>query len=561
MKSLCLMQAFTASLTSILKNNYIFLNSTGMEENMYTGGYDIALQFDEELFNRALAAMYYKGMFYVKNKYAIDYPGLPPALKKYADISYMVKLSSPPFIDFVGADSVNVILYPHVILYILGGITVELDADLTASVKVVYSSGDHSIKLDFSSSRIASIHLHDTLDLDKDSLKKLNGAVAAVVQSGLLQNMETVAIPANLFQLQVPTVPDTIRLSVNRFDGKVMDGNCFQAGIDLFQNAGGVFSAIQLGAQADYKMAITEKVVQQIIDFWWQNTTMSKTFSESASEDLTDIQTIVNDVDTVAEVALGVATGGLVEANATFSNSKLNYGATITLGKPTVDIAPGDNFSLVNTQVHATVWATVTTDITTEVDVLFGLINVSSSTVTDQKIIDLSKDIDITLEDATGHVYLNPQLQLMGKVDQVDLKIDLGQDWLDKFVSDMLDTIIGWVKDKIIANIPEIPLFPAIIDFNVASLGYTLEIEPQELSTTDADVLIRLNADIKELKRLEGPLPGFVGNTLTRKVHRGYCKVLDEMDETDKVGYFSLMDAISDGYDACAWCIPWFNKP
>lgn len=527
---------------------------------MYTGGYDIALQLDEELLNNAMAALYYKGLFYVKNKYTVDVTNLPPSLKSFADISYMVKLSSPPFIDFMGTDLVNVILNVHIILNLLGGIEIELDADLSASVKVVYSDSDHSIQLDFPNAQITAVQLHDTLGLDKDTLEKLNGVISAIVKTDLLENQEHVVIAAKLFDLKVPTVPDNITLSVNRFDGQVMDGTRFQAGIDLFHNTKGNFNTIQLGAPADYSMAINEKVIQQIIDFWWKYTTMSKSYSETKSKDLDDIQNVVNDVNTVAEVALIVATGGLVEANAKFSNSKLTYGTTITLGKPSINISQGDTFSLVNTKVHANVWAKVTTDITTDVDVLWGLVNVSTNTVKDQKIIDLSKDIDITLRNATGHVYLNPQLQLMGKVEHVDMTINLGSDWSDKFLSSMLNTIIGWVKDMITARIPELPLFPKIIDLNVAQIGYTLKIELQELSTTDVDVLIRLNAGVKELKRLEVPLPGFIGNKNTMEVHREYCKVLDEMNVANKVGYFSLMDAINDGYDTCGYCIPWYSK-
>jgi len=269
----------------------------------------------------------------------------------------------------------------------------------------------------------------------------------------------------------------------------------------------------------------------------------------------------VNDVDKVAEIALAVATGGLVEANATFSNSKLNYGANITLGKPTINITAGDHFSLLNTHVFADVWANIKTDITTDVDVFFGLIDVTTSTVTGVTILSLTKNgIDITLNNATGKVYLNPQFQLMGKIETVDLTIDLGQDWLDNLTDYALNLIIGWIKAKIIASIPEIPLFPKIIDFNIPSVGYTLQIEPQELSTTDEDVLIRINVDIKDLLHLEVPMPGFIGNKHTMEVHRIYCKVLDDMNEINKVGYFVLMDAIKDGYDTCGWCIPWYSK-
>jgi hypothetical protein len=36
--------------------------------------------------------------------------------------------------------------------------------------------------------------------------------------------------------------------------------------------------------------------------------------------------------------------------------------------------------------------------------------------------------------------------------------------------------------------------------------------------------------------------------------------VLDEMNEANKVGYFTVIDAIRDGYDTCGQCIPAYSK-
>ena len=40
----------------------------------YTGDYDIALQIDENVFNRALAALYYRGLFCCEKTYTFDSP-------------------------------------------------------------------------------------------------------------------------------------------------------------------------------------------------------------------------------------------------------------------------------------------------------------------------------------------------------------------------------------------------------------------------------------------------------------------------------------------------------
>jgi hypothetical protein len=116
------------------------------------------------------------------------------------------------------------------------------------------------------------------------------------------------------------------------------------------------------------------------------------------------------------------------------------------------------------------------------------------------------------------------------------------------------------VKGIVVANLPEIPLFPTIIDLDAPSLGYTFQIAQQELSTTDDEVYIRLNGDIEQFKCIPAPLPGFIANKHTMEVHRVSCTVLEDMKESNKVGYFVLMDALNQGYDACGKCIPSYSK-
>jgi len=527
----------------------------------YTGEYDIALQIDENVFNRALAALYYRGLFCCKKTYTFNSPGAPEELKQFAEVTYKVSAVSPPFVDFIGNDAANVLLSAQVILYLIGAIELEIDADVSAGVKIVYDAASHSVRLDFTRAEINDIRLGESLGLDEATLKKLNDVVAYIIKNDIFREFETAVVPAPLFQQTVPTVPEQYKLTVNRFDGRIIGEHRFQAGVDLFHNTAGDFNAIQLGARADYGVAVSEKVIQQLIDSWWRYTTYPKSKTETNSDPLTDIEGFVNGASHFVETALAIGTLGLVEVDTTFSNSTLNYSATVTLGKPTVDIKSGNRFSLLDTHVYADVWVNVTTDVRVTGKTAFGLVQVYGKEEQDVKLFSLTKTgIDVTLRNATGKVYLNDKLQLMGKVEQVDVTIDLGDDWQDKLTESAMNTIIHRVRGLIISHIPELPLFPEMVAFKIPELGYTLDLRVEELSSTDTEVLVRLNTEIKELKPLPAPLPAFIGNKSTKELHRAACKKVDEVNEVDKVGYYTLMNAVNDGYHLCGACISAYNK-
>lgn len=527
---------------------------------MYSGGYDIALQINEEVFNKVLAALYYKGLFYVKKDFKLQSDKLPTALTDLTEVTYKVKLISAPLLDFMADDTANILLNSQVIFYLLGNIEVKLEADLGATVKVVYDNKTHAVQLDFKNALITAINFNNKFGLDDATLKRINEVIKYIVINDLLSNMENIAVPLSIFQLKVPTVPESITLNVNRFDCEIIDSSLFKAGIDLFHNNTGAFAAIKLGATADYSMAITEKVIQQIIDFWWLNTTINKSITKEETDKLNKIESFVNDAIKLAEDVLLVTTLGVIDKDTTFSNTELNYGATISFNKPTIDLSAGNEFSIVNTNVGVYVWAKITTDITSTTEVFWGLWKVSSTTLTNQKLIDITDNIIVTLKNVKGKVYLNKDLELKGKVLQVDLDINFGNSLFEKLTTATVDTIKNWVKDLIISKLPELTLFPKVINVDLKSLGYDAEIDPQELSTTNDEVRIGLNLGVKELKKITTALPGFIANKFSMEVHRNSCDELDKMDESNKVGYFVLLDALNDGYDTCGECMPWYSK-
>ncbi|WP_068702098.1 hypothetical protein [Paludibacter jiangxiensis] len=530
------------------------------EVNMYTGGYDIALQIKEEVFNKALAALYYKGLFYIKKVFKFHSDELPPTLTNFAGVTCKAKLTSPPLLDFVAEDTANLILNTQMIFYLLGSVEIEFDADIDAQTKIVYDNAHHKLSLDLKEAEITSISLNDDFDLDEASLKRINDVIKYIVQHELLHQMETVSIPLSIFDLKVPGVPETHQMPVNRVDGKIIDNSWFRAGIDLFEDTAGDFNAIQFNRTADYNMAITESTIQQVIDFWWLFTIKPHYITKSKTDQLDKVQNFVNDVIDVAERVLQVATLGAIDVDTTFCNTKMNYGATINFVKPNINILTGERFSIFDTQMGVDVWLNIKTDITTTTEVLWGLLGKSSTSAIDQTLVNVTDNIAVTLKNIEGRIYLNDQMEVMGEVEQIDVDFDFGDSFVENLTDAAVAIVKGWIIDMIKSHIHAIVLCPKVVDINIESLGYHALIAPEELITTDNEVRIALNLDIKELQKNTTPQPGFIANTHTKEVHRIYCDELDEMNEINKVGYFVLKDALNDGYDTCGKCIPWYSK-
>jgi broad-specificity NMP kinase len=172
----------------------------------------------------------------------------------------------------------------------------------------------------------------------------------------------------------------------------------------------------------------------------------------------------------------------------------------------------------------------------------------------------VTDNIAVTLKNIEGRIYLNDQMEVMGEVEQIDVDFDFGDSFVENLTEAAVAIVKSWIIDMIKSHIHAIVLCPKVVDINIESLGYHALIAPEELITTDNEVRIALNLDIKELQKNTTPQPGFIANTHTKEVHRIYCDELDEMNEINKVGYFVLKDALNDGYDTCGKCIPWYSK-
>jgi len=130
-----------------------------------------------------------------------------------------------------------------------------------------------------------------------------------------------------------------------------------------------------------------------------------------------------------------------------------------------------------------------------------------------------------------------------------------------KLPEDVLNHIIDWIEDLIKGRIPPIPLSPALFTQTIPGTTLTLEVDVDKLATNTDEAIVGASVKFKEIPLNITPVPMFIANRdpLALEVHRISCKRIEAMFEKNKVGYYSLLDALKDGYDGCKYCLPEYH--
>ncbi len=82
-----------------------------------------------------------------------------------------------------------------------------------------------------------------------------------------------------------------------------------------------------------------------------------------------------------------------------------------------------------------------------------------------------------------------------------------------------------------------------------------------KLVTDEDEAIVGASVKIKEIPLKIIPVPKFVANRdpLSLEVHRAGCQWVEEIFERNKIGYYSLYDALKEGYDGCKYCLPEYH--
>ena len=198
----------------------------------------------------------------------------------------------------------------------------------------------------------------------------------------------------------------------------------------------------------------------------------------------------------------------------------------------------------------------------------------------DITLLDLTHESVATLDKLAVAVTSGLDTGVSATITDFDLDLRLtGLGVPDDIIDWLVDQVSGLVRPMIPAirvippllsrTVPISPLSLAIdsdevdiaINDYVVPAALTLEIDPGPVTFAEGSVSAAASVSVKELPRTTVSVPAFVANRNPRRmeVHRLDCVWVERIDQYHRLGYYQLIDALHDGFDGCATCIPEYH--
>lgn len=529
---------------------------------MKTVGFDTVVEINESLVNRALAAAFYTTTIPHTIDGTYTPPNVPPELLPYAKIEYKIRLKEPPTVDAFTGNIVRILFNIEAILTVLGGLVLEFDVASSVEASPTYDQAARKLTIDLKAARLVKVDFQDTYGLSQEVLQRLNSAIAAVVRSGILDQVETVDIAPVLYSIDLPDMPlgPDNQLTVGLGNIKILNRSVLAVCINLLGYTGGDINRLSdFSGGLDLCGGVSEAAMHRVFDFWWERTTHPKSIS---NEGRYDIPVLPNVLDALTDVGVDVtsalATMGLYIADVDVIGSWIDYRTSVRFGKPKFDLKRGNLIEVSDLDLYIDLEVKLTFRIRARHRLFWGLWTISEA-VYDVTLPPFSiRNQHVVVEKVLANIYLDSQNRIMAKLQKIDLEIDLR--W------NLPEQILNWIIDKleeiISDNIPPLPLSPALITQKIPGTELTLQIDIDRLTTDEDEAIIGANIAFQQVGRTAIPVPKFLANRdpQSMEVHRADCAQLDAVLEKNKVGYYVLMDALKDGYRGCKDCLPEYQR-
>lgn len=355
---------------------------------------------------------------------------------------------------------------------------------------------------------------------------------------------------------------------------KVFNNNVIACCFNLLNYNGGNINTVSNFTDGNnYAVGINENAIHRVFDFWWDRTTFPKTITKEKTYDVPVIDAFLDFIADVVDIGVKLASLGFLETDFEVDDVWIEYGAKVTLLKPNFDLKDGNIIEIKNSSIKVSAWATAKAKVTASIEVdTSGLIpdwltpweddvELSSQTSTMTLFTLALNDIDAEIKEASGKVTLDSNNQLVGEIEEIDIEVDLGDEWYTHLPEAIINKILDFVENLVLEKVKSFVLFPAIIVKQIPKTNLNLEVDINLLDVDDLETIIAANVDVKELKSPVIPVPRYIANSnpKSKEVHLTECISVQRMNEKNKVGYYVLYDAFRDGYDGCKKCIPKYH--
>ena len=507
-------------------------------------GFDIKVLIGDRALNRALAASFYsnsgKGMTELVAR-GLEMEG---ALR--------LRLVDPPMMMSLDNDRVMATLGLEASAAVIGR---RLEADVGVSAQIALASRTGMVEMTVERFEVDTISLGDMMKLPHAVTEVIEGAVRGFLQ-GSGRELMTREIPLPPIKMSIPLAGskeemELVMEKVHAIDGGIVIG--LSAGPS--SGSGGPL----IDHASDVAVMVSGPFLLRMLDEMWDQ--LPHEFTTTKRTDVPDYRSIL---DIFVGAFDFLRTLGTRRERVRVDRSWVESSALIEYGHPELRLREGGFVEIANLPLHvvaqavpkmeAAVWNP--RNLWERLKAwLIPSIKEERREVETLELKQFSKDLNLRIDKAVAKLSINDKGELEVKATEVNLDLDLAWD----LPEDISKDVANWILDQVVNRFPSFKVPLPLDQMVIPVLDVKPDIELKSIETQPGFLTIHADLHFPEVPISVRPLPRFVADLSRGEVHRPECRSTHLVPEQNKVGYYSLQDALMDGFRGCRRCLSMYQ--
>ncbi len=577
---------------------------------MRTGGYDVLVEANERMLNRALAAAYHASFFSRFKGSVVPRSQLP--FTGLARVDYDIRLREPPMIDLVPQDRVRLRASFAVVLTLAGKVRVPVNVTANILAKVLLDQESRQVSVELVEMGVEELRVGGRHAPPRWVLPLVNQVLSAEIRSNLLgevtraMGVSTFSLPSSMLSSDIVKLDRDIPVSlfpgfpgvtlevpefevplasmiphemVGQPDGApgptvtaghfgIINNSCLAAALSFQNETPGDPRGIKdFIGDGDMAIGLSEESIRRILDDVWPS--VPRTIRGGGRVDVDDARELLDSLRGLLDFPSHLRALGLERRTTKVARAWVDYDALVTPDKPNVRLIDGGTIEIFDTMVDVRVKATARTRLLTTtsrgMNPFFPAWMGSREKARKPEV----KERDTVLYEFDQYLHVDlrravAELAVDGDrlmVKAVDVDFDMRQISLPmalpKFV---LDTITNMIERRIKGGFPPVDLTAILNDRVLSRAPIPMNLKAKRVTGEGSELIIVGDVVFKDIPETVSTLPSFIADSRGCRVHRADCPSLVGVRERDKVGYTSLYAALAHGYLGADDCLPAYKE-
>lgn len=498
---------------------------------------DIVISMKEGAINRALAASFYanqgNGLITLLSR-ALQMDGTDRGLR----------LLDPPMVVMLGDGTAVATFGAEAWAMVLG---VRLEADVSASARLRAWTASSEAFMEIQDIDLDMISFAGRVRTPRLAVSMMEGALRGVMsrQAGgpLVRRMPLPAIT-------IPAVASgASEMSMHITSMAVREG---ALALGASYEESDTFLTLPNDHPDDFMLRLTGPFLERLLNEAWDST--PHVAKVKRKFDVPDPRSMLDVFKGAVDILLA---RGLRKDRIRVDRSWVEADATIQYGCPSVRLLEGGRVEITACPLHIGARLRPRMEAATPSGFLRrlkeSLMPRRSSAKEEKEVVDLgdlSREQDLRIVRATARLSIEDG-DLLVKIEDIDMNVDL--DW--GLPGDVIEKVSAWIMEQTAERFPPIRVRLPLDSIMIPVLGVSPVIRLDDLGGGEGYLDVHGGIDFAEVPPPIAPLPRFMADGQLKLVHRDGCPSAHLTPETAKIGYFSLYDAISNGYRGCPDCL------